>query len=228
MLDRLERAIERAVEGSIAGIFRLRVQPADIGRQLERAMLDRRATSVGTMLAPNLYQVRLHPEDAVAFAGWEDALCRELETWLADLAFARGLATVGPIRVRIAEDGAVARRSVRADATFSAVPPVPGRVVTMERARPIQLVPVDSGFSRLTVLDDSVTIGRAKDNDLRLADPAVSRHHARIEPDDAGWWVVDLDSRNGTWVNGAAVRRAAVDVGDEVSFGGVRFTIARA
>ena len=46
------------MEGSIAGIFRLRVQPAEIGRRLERAMLDGRVTSVGTSCAPNLYEVR--------------------------------------------------------------------------------------------------------------------------------------------------------------------------
>ena len=71
MLARLERALERIVEGSIAGVFRLRVQPAEIGRRLERAMLDGRVTSVGTSLAPNLYEVRLHPEDAAAFAEWD-------------------------------------------------------------------------------------------------------------------------------------------------------------
>ena len=79
MLARLERALEQAVEGSIAGLFRLRVQPAEIGRQLERAMLDGRAASMGSQLAPNAFVVRLHPEDAAAFAGWEDALAREME-----------------------------------------------------------------------------------------------------------------------------------------------------
>jgi hypothetical protein len=228
MLSRLERALERVVEGSIAGIFRLQVQPADIGRQLERAMLDRRATSVGTTLAPNHYEVRLHPDDAAAFDGWHEALCREMETWLAEVAFARGLAMVGPIRVRIAEDETAARRSVRAEATFSSTPPAPGRVAPMQGTRSIQLVAVDSGFGGLLVRESPTTIGRAKNNDLRLADPAVSRHHARIEGDESGWRVVDLDSRNGTWVNGAAVRQAAIEVGDELSFGGVRFTVASA
>src|SRR5919112_5908905 len=120
MLTRLERALERIVEGSIAGVFRLRVQPAEIGRRLERAMLDGRVTSVGTSLAPNLYEVRLHPEDAAAFTGWEQALSREMETWLAEFAFARGLSTVGPIQVHLVEDTSVGRRSVQAEGRLDA------------------------------------------------------------------------------------------------------------
>ena len=119
MLARFERAVERIVEGSIAGVFRLRVQPAEIGRRLERAMLDGRVTSVGTSLAPNLYEVRLHPEDAAAFTGWEQALSREMETWLAEFAFARGLSTVGPIQVRLVADASVGRRSVQAEGRFA-------------------------------------------------------------------------------------------------------------
>jgi hypothetical protein len=67
-------------------------------------MLNGRVTSVGTTLAPNQYDVLLHPEDAASFAGWEDALSREMEFWLAELVFARGLKTVGPIQVRLIED----------------------------------------------------------------------------------------------------------------------------
>ena len=70
-----------------------------------------------------------------------------------------------------------------------------------------------------------MTVGRAADNDLLLFDPEVSRHHARLEPAGAGWRVVDLDSTNGTWVNGHRVRRAPIAPGDELAFGGARFDV---
>ena len=151
MLARLERALERIVEGSIAGVFRLRVQPAEIGRRLERAMLDGRVTSVGTSLVPNLYEVRMHPEDAAAFAGWDEALSREMETWLAELAFARGLSTVGPIRVRLVEDASVARRSVRAEGRFAAgaVPVASIRQPDRALPQPLRLLPVS--YTHLTL-----------------------------------------------------------------------------
>src|SRR5215216_2338161 len=145
MLARLERALERIVEGSIAEVFRLRVQPAEIGRRLERAMLDGRVTSVGTSLAPNLYEVRLHPEDAAAFTGWDQALSREMETWLAEFAFARGLSTVGPIQVRLVEDARVSRRSVQAEGRFAdgAAPAEESLRPDREPSRPLRLLPMD-------------------------------------------------------------------------------------
>ena len=228
MLARLERALERIVEGSIAGFFRLRVQPAEIGRRLERAMLDGRVTSVGTSLVPNLYEVRLHPEDAAAFAGWNEALSREMETWLAELAFARGLSTVGPIQVHLIEDTSVSRRSVRAEGRISggAAPAATSRRPDRDLPRPLRLLPIEPGAPYLSLRSSSVTVGRAEDNDLVLADPEISRHHARLEPDGRSWRAIDLGSTNGTWVNGVRLNATTIAVGDEVAFGDVRYTVA--
>ena len=56
------------------------------------------------------------------------------------------------------------------------------------------------------ILDqDRMTIGRASDCDVVLPKRQVSRYHARIERDDNGYTVQDLDSKNGTYVNGQEV-----------------------
>ncbi|HVD24467.1 MAG TPA: FHA domain-containing protein [Gaiellaceae bacterium] len=53
-----------------------------------------------------------------------------------------------------------------------------------------------------------VTIGRANDNDLAIdADEFASVHHAKIEPRRDGIWLSDLDSTNGTFVNGVKLTR---------------------
>lgn len=57
------------------------------------------------------------------------------------------------------------------------------------------------GAPREIELKASLCIGRAEDNDLTLADPKVSRHHARIERQGTALVLTDLDSANGTWVN---------------------------
>jgi hypothetical protein len=228
VLSRLERAFERIVEGSIAGVFRLRVQPAEIGRQLERAMLERRVTSVGTTLAPNLYLVRLHPDDADTFSGWEDALCREMETWLAEVAYARGLATIGAIRVQIAPDPDVARRSVQAHGRFSDTPPIDGATAAKRTRTRYRLVPAQPLMPAIALSIGILTVGRGDDNDVVLPDPEVSRRHARIECHGQACTVVDLGSTNRTWVNGVAVEQAGIEPGDELRFGGVRFTVKHA
>jgi hypothetical protein len=54
----------------------------------------------------------------------------------------------------------------------------------------------------------AVTLGRAPENDLVLdSDEFASVQHARIEPRRDGVWVEDLDSTNGTFVNGVKVTR---------------------
>lgn len=221
IIDRFERMVERAIEGSVAGLFRLRVQPAEIARRLERALLDGRQTSVGTTLAPNAYEVRLHPDDAAAFADWRDALGREMEAWLAEVAFARGVSTVGPMRVTIVEDRAVPRRAVRATGHFKAAPAA-GR----SASRPgLRLVPGDDGLPGAALRGDRITIGRAADNAVVIPRPDVSRHHARLERSGRDWRAIDLDSRNGTWVNGRRVREARLALGDEIAFGAAVYTL---
>ena len=48
-------------------------------------------------------------------------------------------------------------------------------------------------------------IGRASGNDARFTDPAVSNHHLRLDRTEQGWTLTDLDSANGTTVNGNPV-----------------------
>ncbi len=66
---------------------------------------------------------------------------------------------------------------------------------------------------------DSATFGRGTDNVISIPDVSVSRHHARFDSDETGVSVTDLDSGNGTKVNGARVASARLQDGDEVVFG---------
>lgn len=50
-----------------------------------------------------------------------------------------------------------------------------------------------------------VTIGRSKRNDLILADQWLSRHHAEVRNENGAFFIHDLDSRNGTLVNGVRI-----------------------
>jgi pSer/pThr/pTyr-binding forkhead associated (FHA) protein len=69
-----------------------------------------------------------------------------------------------------------------------------------------------------------LTLGADPTNDLALpADPTLSRLHAALERYGAGWCVRDLDSRNGTFVNGQRVwRERPLHPGDELRVGETR------
>lgn len=65
----------------------------------------------------------------------------------------------------------------------------------------------------------TLTIGRSAENDLPLSDTRLSRQHARIEGDDLGFVVKDLESANGTWLNRRRVAADRLLQGDELRVG---------
>src|SRR5437899_4914802 len=64
-----------------------------------------------------------------------------------------------------------------------------------------------------------VTIGREEGNVLRLNDERVSRYHAKVQQDDSDVILTDLESTNGTRVNGNVVQIRRLRVGDRVCVG---------
>jgi len=64
-----------------------------------------------------------------------------------------------------------------------------------------------------------LTIGRKPDNDLVIDNPAVSGHHARVVKEEAGFFIEDLGSTNGTFLNDAKVQKQKLKNTDRVSVG---------
>jgi hypothetical protein len=74
-----------------------------------------------------------------------------------------------------------------------------------------------------------LTIGRSDDNAISLADDEfASGHHARIESQRDGVWILDLGSTNGTFVNGARLNgRRLLREGDVVQIGDTELRFER-
>src|SRR6476646_6455408 len=68
-------------------------------------------------------------------------------------------------------------------------------------------------------LPTPLTIGREEGNILRLNDERVSRFHAKVQVDAEDYILTDLESTNGTRVNGAVVQIRRLRYGDRVSVG---------
>ncbi|MBI1832939.1 MAG: FHA domain-containing protein [Planctomycetes bacterium] len=64
-----------------------------------------------------------------------------------------------------------------------------------------------------------VTIGREEGNTLRLNDERVSRYHAKVQVDGDDYILTDLESTNGTRVNGTAIQIRRLRIGDRVGVG---------
>jgi FHA domain-containing protein/zinc ribbon protein len=71
---------------------------------------------------------------------------------------------------------------------------------------------------------ERVEVGRSPESDVFLDDVTVSRSHAVLVRDDAGYAIEDGGSLNGTYVNRRRVERARLEDGDEVQIGKYRLT----
>ena len=78
---------------------------------------------------------------------------------------------------------------------------------------------VDGSVRVFPLVGDRVRIGRGPDNEIRLADPSVSRNHAVVERDPQGWVIRDLGSTNGTRHNGTRIQRSHLSAGDHLRIG---------
>jgi FHA domain-containing protein len=108
-----------------------------------------------------------------------------------------------------------ARRSRRARNLWSSIVRDARRVVSREsRIEPPLLLLLDrAGCDRLLV-------GRHPSCDIVVNEMTVSRHHAQLVHRDGSWVIQDLQSTNGTVLNGKRVGRTVVHPGDVLTLGG--------
>lgn len=72
---------------------------------------------------------------------------------------------------------------------------------------------------RIVLNRSPFTVGRKIDKDLVIADPRVSRDHAQIMQEGAAFYLEDLGSKHGTFINGERIQRQKLERGDRLEFG---------
>ena len=85
----------------------------------------------------------------------------------------------------------------------------------------------DSPFTFRILPGNIKTMGRATGADFIVEATLVSRVHCRLTAGATDLEVVDLDSTNGTFVNGERVDRALLRIGDRLGVGKVEFLVSR-
>jgi hypothetical protein len=138
------------------------------------------------------------------------------------------LASLGLVAVAAAPAGKIVERKPEPGGEQTVVP----KKTTISKRRTIvgSLTPDSAPDNVYPLLDSEYTIGRSSSHSISIPDGSVSSNHARIVRTDKGFVLEDLQSRNGTFVNGEQVtaQRLLVD-GDLIRIGKVimTFNIAR-
>jgi len=214
-MQSLERRLERMVEG----VFRRSrgsIRPIELGRRLVREMDDNRTVDVkGRRMVPNDFTVLLSPADHASFEEIDDALTTELIEAAREYAREEGYHFIGPVTVRLAVDNDLK------NGRFGILPQLKQATTGIGAGSLV----LPSG-QRVALGDQTTTIGRLPSCTVTVEDTNVSREHAKIEPGTNAYYVSDLNSTNGTLVNGSRVGSGhRLADGDILSFGAthVRF-----
>jgi hypothetical protein len=206
-----ERRLERLVDGMAGKVFRGKLQPVELATRLVReADLSVEGSAAGPTAA-NVYNLRVNPRDldfAVA-----PQLIVELEEMLESTAADRGWRLEGPARATLEPTESVSPGTVDCRTDRS-----PGR-----RASWADLTSA-SGVRHALVYNRCI-VGRGESSDIAIGDPGVSRTHALIWREGGEAWVIDLNSANGTRVDGGASHAPLLlSDGSIINFGPVGFT----
>lgn len=161
LLDRFEQSIERLLEGTTGSLFRQKLEPVEIGKRLERAMMSNQRVSVDAKLVPNAYVVYLNPEDFDQIQNFQASLAREMESWLASVASRHHLTVLDRITVNFIADPATGTRNPRVEAEISDQPRRPParpqyrgsnhRGADPSRVRPVHDPPSYDGTSVINI-----------------------------------------------------------------------------
>ena len=98
--------------------------------------------------------------------------------------------------------------------------------------QPAQLAAVESGNTAMNTttffLPENTSIGRGQHNDIGIDNNFVSHEHACITLYNNEYWLADLHSTNGTWLNGTRIKDEVVlHAGDIIKIGDVAFRFER-
>ena len=192
-------------------------------------MDDGRTVGVSKVYAPTAFAVALSVEDSEKLGEFTETLAGELETYLMGHADEQGYDLVGRPTVAFDVHDDLKLGRFRVSATHAAQP----RSVDVAAGGDDSAIPTAayrsaSALATVTVSDtghdvalkgDRVEVGRLGSCDICLADVNVSRIHSAFVREGEGWAIEDLDSTNGTLLNGERVTHTRLHNGDRVQVG---------
>lgn len=227
LLDKFENRMDKLVNGAFAKAFKSEVQPVEIAAQLQKD-LDERAAVVkrSRTVVPNVFVVSLSENDYERLNQFGDTLCAELAQIVSEYAFEQRYTFLGKVAVQLSMDPKLTTgifhttsQTVSDDTpqqpVAAAVPQAVSRTVYRPR--------VTVGTQEFLLPGATTVFGRGKDVDIRLEDPGASRRHAQIslEPTPT---ITDLNSTNGTYVDGQRITTHALVDGSSIRMGATQLT----
>lgn len=246
-MQRFERSLETSAADAFARVFGGALTPLEMENALRREAGDKlQELPDGQLLSPNHFTVTLSSSDFQRFADNEATSPRVVSRHLDSYFYDQNWGVVGDVVVEFTSsqelhtgqyhltsecnENVDARQLPRslAHSTTPATNITPDSEAAVESTDGASgaagkytatLVDKITGTCLYTLHPGTTTVGRGDDVDFRIPDTGVSRHHATIEWNGAVATITDLNSTNGTAVNGVRVSQWQLSNGDEIILG---------
>ncbi len=241
-LSELEGILAKGIEGLFS--FKGKIKPLYIANRLVREMERKKKISVNKIYVPDRFNVYLSPGD------WQDLedilteVTRELCQYLDMRASEKEYGLAKEIVVKIYQNEQIPSGRLLVLSEFTDVDYTDGFKKLVKEGEnevtcPYQIIRRSNileaeghryflqvqngrhrgqsfGLSKLTMV-----IGRRGNSDIVLEDETISRRHCQLEMNNESWQLTDLDSRNGTYVNGIRIYSAKLELGDSLKLGDI-------
>ena len=209
VLKRIEQKLEKIVEGTFTRVFPSSVKPIELGKRIRRVLEDKKTIGVqGQIIIPNRYVISLSPKDLENIESIQESIQREISSSIRDHANDENYHFQGTLTVEILSNSSLKTGSIEVDGLFEenkgGFPP--GSLI-------------DENGERLIITEQKLSIGRDTKSTMQVVDVEVSRNHAEIRLLNTSFVLIDLQSTNGTFVNGQRVQEHTLQNFDQIKIG---------
>lgn len=209
VLKRIEQKLEKLVEGTFTRAFPSSVKPIELGKRVRRVLEDKKTIGVqGQIIIPNRYVISLSLKDLENIESIQESIQREISSSIRDHANDENYHFQGTLTVEILSNSSLKTGSIEVDGLFEenkgGFPP--GSLI-------------DENGERLIITEQKLSIGRDTESTMQVVDVEVSRNHAEIRLLNTSFVLIDLQSTNGTFVNGQRVQEHTLQNFDQIKIG---------
>jgi len=230
----LEAQIEQVVEGVFARFAGRRITAHDIMLRLIRVMEAEASPSneANAAITPDNFTVLLSPSTYKRITAGNTQLAYYLGDYVTKMAHSRGYQLNGDVSLRFATSPDLKDHELQVIASHRK-----NSHDSTDVMQPVSVPVVDEGISAQLVIDNLgevqlssalMTIGRGTQNDIDVEDKHVSRQHIQLRQRGDAFFVFDLGSRSGTFVNEIRIKEHRLKSGDVIRIGSTNMVFVQA
>jgi hypothetical protein len=232
LLKEFEEKIESILEGFFTRQFRTGVQPVELAKALIKEVEREKKIGVSKFYAPNQFRIFLSQRDEKRLQPVRQPLLKELEAFVSEHASREGYLLAGQIKIEIITEQELELGEFKVSSNFSDENFIEKKSTVTKiiepkekpSSQPYLLLRVGDSQKDFPLTKLEIKIGRAKQNDIVVPDLNVSRKHALIIKTDRGYLLKDLESTNGTYLNGERITEKFLKHNDFIKIGNATFT----